>query len=366
MKAVLKTEKLTDSLQKVTGIIEKAHTIKILSNVLIRSENKEITLIGTDCDIQIVVKIFSEQNEPGELTVPAKKFLDICRFLPKSSFLELEEKKQKLEIRSGNGDFELRVLPSADFPFIKQAEFEHEFFMDSGKLKYAIEHTAFCMGLEDVRKFLNGLHFCFESRSMVITSSDGHRLARSEVDLEVNVKEKVEIIMPRKAVLELGRLLEEKVCQIRIQVSSKYFCAQWDDIVFTTKLMNCKAPNYNNIFPSSRNNVIKIGVKDFTESLKRVAILSNEINHGVMVTIEGKIMSLNSHNIDHEQASESVDMEYNGARIVTGFNSSYILDALKKISSEFVLIDVENEKGYMVLVGLDQNLDKFIIVPMRI
>lgn len=366
MKLVIKREDLLNPLQKVTGIIDKKHTIRILLNVLLKSEQDGITLIGTNADIQIVAKAFLTVDEPGEVTVSARKLQDICKFLPESSEMKLKERQEKLEIKCGNSDFVLRTLPSENFPTLKETISDHEILIDSKGLKSAIDNTAFCMGYEDVRKFLNGLYFCAENQALIVIASDGHRLAKTEAPLKESITEKLESIVPRKAVLELQRLLEDTGDTVRLQFSNKYICAHLENLVFTAKLVDCKFPNYKNTIPSLSENVIKIDTKQFKEALTRVAILSNEVNHGVLFTINPNELILNSYNNDQEQGLETVPLEYQGEPIVTGFNSSYILDALNKITSAYVSMSIQDDKGTLIMTSVEENNSKFIIMPVRL
>ena len=349
MKIVAQRKEFLESLQKVTGVIEKAHTIKILSNVLIKAENNTLTFVATDSDIQIVAKTYANVEETGELTVSARKLVDICKFLPDASEISLRGYNDKLEIKCRGSNFVLKTLAAQNFPTFNDIEEDYEFIVEQMDLKKAMDNTIFSMGLQDVRKFLNGIYLRAEKENLIFVASDGHRLATSKAIIEEPTLETLETIIPRKAALELLRLIGEKGNKkVKFRFSKKYLSMEIGNLMFLGKLMDCKFPNYRNVIPPLTENLIKINTQNFKEALSRVSILSNEISRGVVFTIDNNEVVLASHNNEQEQATESVQIEYDGNPIALGFNSSYVLDALKRISSENVLINIRQKKidGY--------------------
>ncbi len=368
MKIVAQRKEFLESLQKVTGVIEKAHTIKILSNVLIKAESNTLTFVATDSDIQIVAKTYGNVEETGELTVSARKLVDICKFLPDASEISLRGYNDKLEIKCKESNFLLKTLAAQNFPTFKEIEEDYEFVVEQMNLKKAMDNTVFSMGLQDVRKFLNGIYFRAEKENLIFVASDGHRLATSKVDLYEPIFETLETILPRKAALELLRLIGEKQNKkVKFRFNKKFLSVEIGNLVFLGKLMDTKFPNYRNVIPSLTENVIKINTINLKEALSRVSILSNEISRGVVFTINNNEVVLASHNNEQEQATEAVQIEYDGESMALGFNSSYVLDALKRITSENVLINIQQQKKSMVIAAeIKDGNEKFLIMPMKI
>ena len=366
MKIVAQRKDILETLQKVTGVIEKAHTIKILSNVLIKAEYDRVTFVATDSDIQIVAKTKCIVHEEGELTVSGRKIVDIFKYLPDLSEVSLSGYNDKLEIKCRKSNFILKTLPAQDFPTFNEIGEGYEFFVEQSNLKKAMDNTVFSMGLQDVRKFLNGIYLRIEKQNLIFVASDGHRLATSKAIIDESSLEPLETIIPRKAALELLRLITEKEkLKTKFVFSNKLMSVEIGNLIFTGKLMDCKFPNYRNVIPNPGENIIKVDTKMFREALGRVSILSNEISRGVLFTIGKNEIVLVSHNHEQEQATEEVPIEYDGDPMVIGFNSSYVLEALKKITSKCFSISIQKQKS-MLLSDENFNFDKFLIMPMKI
>ncbi len=367
MKIFIKCKELLDSLQKVAGVIEKAHTIKILSNVLIRTENDLVTFVATDSDIQIVDKAHATIGEKGELTVSGRKLIDICKFLPDQSEISLYGYNDKLEIKCNSSNFVLKTLPADNFPTLKEIEDFCEIVVRPVDFKKALDNTLFSMGLQDVRSFLNGLYIRAEKQSLTLVASDGHRLATTEAKLEDTLSQTLETIVPRKAALELVRLIGEKETKtIKLKFSKRFMLAEVGKLVFMGKVLDCKFPNYRNVIPPFSESIIKIDARGFKEALGRVSILSNEISRGVLFNIGKNEVVLTSHNNEQEQATEAVQIEYDGDPIALGFNSSYVIDALKRITSERVFVNINGERKSMTIAEGNDSFEKFLVMPMKI
>ena len=367
MKIVVKRKEFLETLLKVTGVIEKAHTIKILSNVFLKAENNTVTFVATDSDIQVVAKTYGTVDEPGELTVSARKLVDICKFLPDTSEISLSGYNDKLEIKCRGSNFVLKTLLAQNFPTFNEIEEGYEFGIGQMELKKAMDNTVFSMGLQDVRRFLNGIYLRVEKKNLIFVASDGHRLATSKATLDQPTQETLEFIIPRKAALELVRLIGEKENKkANFKFSNKFLLVEFGELKFMAKLMDCKFPNYRNVIPSNSGNLIKIDTKTLKGALGRVSILSNEISRGVLFTIDNNEVILASHNNEQEQATEAVQIEYDGEPMALGFNSSYVLDALKRITSEYVFVNIQNQKKSMVITEANDAYEKFLIMPMKI
>lgn len=367
MKFTVRRENLLPALQTIIGVIERKQTLPILSNIVLKMSNDQLVLTATDLEIQLVTRITVDKvDKGGEITTPARKLMDICRLLPERSQLSIDLKDEKLYLRSGRSRFTLSTLPVGNYPEFRSKEHDAEFRIDEVKFKKLLGKTAFCMALQDVRHFLNGLLLEIENDRLQAVASDGHRMAMYGETLSDVVGASKRVIVPRKSITELHRLLAESERQIKVQIASNSFCVRSGDIVFSTKLVDGKYPDYKGSVPASVTRVIGIGKHVFREALSRAAILSNERFKGIRLDIAAGLMKISAHNPEQEAAEEEVEINYDGEPFFVGFNVSYLLDAVSNIDSdEATLSFTDSHTCCVVEDPMEDNL-KFIVMPVHL
>ncbi|MEI6746047.1 MAG: DNA polymerase III subunit beta, partial [Methylococcaceae bacterium] len=220
MKFTINREALLGPLQQIVSVIEKRQTMPVLANVLLFIENEQITMTGTDLEVQLISKFELPNATSGSITVPARKFLDICRLLPAGSEIKFEQNDDKVKITSNRSRFSLNCLPADNYPEFTEGDFEHQFVINAGQFKRALDKTTFCMANQDVRYYLNGLLLHISNSKLELVASDGHRLALYEDQLEVATGFEARIILPRKGVLELAKLINDSEIELRVEFSS--------------------------------------------------------------------------------------------------------------------------------------------------
>ncbi len=315
MKFIINREQILNPLQQIVSVIEKRQTMPILSNVLMAIKHGSLTLTGTDLEIQIIAKIDADQIESvGVMTLPARKFLDICRLLPVQADIKIEQQGQddKIKISSGRSRFSLSSLPAENYPEFVETVFEHQFVISSGKLKNALEKTVFCMANQDVRFYLNGLLMSISNQKLKLVTSDGHRLAIYEDELEFPAGYEAKIVIPRKGVVELMKLLDDSDSEITVLFSSNNIRINVKNILFSAKLVDAKYPDYSKVFNQAFLSTLLVSRKMLKETLSRVAILSNEKFKGVAFDISTNTIKVNAHNPEHEEADEECPCDYTG------------------------------------------------------
>ncbi len=367
MKFTVSRESLLPPLQTIIGVIERKQTLPILSNILLKMTNDQLVLTGTDLEIQLVTRTTVDHvDQGGEITTPARKLMDICRLLPEQSQLSIELKEERLHLRSGRSRFTLSTLPAGNYPEFSSKEHDAEFQIDEVKFKKILGKTYFCMALQDVRRFLNGLLFEIENDRLQAVASDGHRMAMYSETLSDVPGASKRVIVPRKSVMELYRLLDESKRPLTVQTASNSLCVRGGDIVFSTKLLDGKYPDYKGSIPTSVTKVIGIGKQVFREALSRTAILSNETFKGIRLDIAPRLMKISAHNLEQEAAEEEVEIHYDGEPFFVGFNVTYMLDAVSNIDSDEISLSfTDSNKCCVVEDPVDDNL-KFIVMPVHL
>jgi len=366
MKFIINREQLLTPLQQIVSVIEKRQTMPILANVLINIANDELILTGTDLEIQIIAKINIESATPGSITVPARKFLDICRLLPSGAEISFEQHDDKVKIASNRSRFSLSCLPADNYPEFAESDTTNQFIINAGQLKKALDKTLFCMANQDVRYYLNGLLLHISNSKLELVASDGHRLSIYEDQLEQGAGFEARIILPRKGVLELNRLLDDPEAELKVEFSSNNIRIFIKNLIFSAKLVDSKYPDFGKVFQQDFFNKINIDKQVFKNALTRVAILSNEKFKGVTFDITSESLRISTHNPEHDEAEEELAIEYTGDPLSIAFNAQYLLDAVSNLDSEYAVLTIASNASSCFIDEPDGCAYKFIVMPMRL
>ena len=400
MKFIINREEILAPLQQIVSVIEKRQTMPILSNVLMVIETDQLILTGTDLEIQIIAKINIARDgvyaenlpgagsaiataTPGSITVPARKFLDICRLLPNGAEIKFELQDDiardgvyaasqsgtgaaKVKITSSRSRFSLSCLPADNYPEFAESELESHLLINAGKFKKALDKTIFCMANQDVRYYLNGLLFNVSNSKLKLVASDGHRLSIYEDNLDQATGFEARIILPRKGVLELSRLLDDPEAELKVEFSSNNIRIFIKNLVFSAKLVDSKYPDFGKVFQQEFFNQIHIQKQILKEALTRVAILSNEKFKGVTFDITPESMKISTHNPEHDEAEEELAIEYVGEPLSIAFNAQYLLDAVSNLDSELAVLTIASNASSCFIDEPGDCGYKFIVMPMRL
>ncbi|MDH5183753.1 MAG: DNA polymerase III subunit beta, partial [Gammaproteobacteria bacterium] len=280
MKFTLSRETLLKPLQLVNGVVEKRQTMPILSNILLQASPESLTMTGTDLEVEMVTRVDMDNAESGEATLPARKFVDICRALPDEAIIEINIESDKAVIRSGKSRFSLATLPVVEFPNVDEINNPFVFNISQKLLKNLIDKTAFAMAQQDVRYYLNGMLFEMADNTLRAVATDGHRLSMSEVGTEYNPDELLQVIVPRKAVMELSRMLEDSDTIVEVQIGTNHIKFTLGEVTFTSKLIDGKFPDYDRVFPKNSDKEVIANRNMLKQALARTSILSNEKYRG--------------------------------------------------------------------------------------
>ena len=366
MKFIINREHLLAPLQQIVSVIEKRQTMPILSNVLIEVSEQVLTLTGTDLEIQIVATLNLDNCEEGRITVPARKFLDICRLLPAQSTINIECRNDKVKVTSGRSRFSLTSLAAEDYPEFSETELANQFVINAGQFKKALDKTLFCMANQDVRYYLNGLMLNISNSKLKLVASDGHRLSIYKGDIGTATGFEERIIIPRKGVLELSRLLNDAEVELDVQFSSNNIRIAFKEQVFSAKLVDAKYPDFSKVFDQGFFEPIYIPRQSLKDTLSRVAILANEKFKGVSFDISENLLKISTHNPEHDEAEEALVLDYQGAPLSIAFNAQYLLDAISNLGSKEAKLTIAENASSCFIEDPDDESFRFIVMPMRL
>ena len=382
MRLKIAKESLINVLSQVVGVVERRHTLNILSNVKIQTTQQALTITGSDLEVEMVASTTLADGaclEAGETTVPARKLVEICKSLPTAALIDLHiTEDQRCILKSGNSRFVLGTLPAEDYPLLSTDNSQGtQVQVTQRELKRLFEKTAFAMAVQDVRFYLTGTLLEIDQNQLRTVTTDGHRLALCEVAASSTAQQLVQAIVPRKAVGELQRLLSVEDEQITLLIGRELFNVtinttsrdkeQADiSVRFTTKLIDGKFPDYRRVIPKGGDKHVLIAHDVFKQSLQRVAILSNEKLRGVFLNFNPDVLQLRANNPEQDEAIEDLAIQYADTPMEMSFNAQYLLDVLSALDGDDVSM-IMTEANQSVLVQDPTQQDQtYVVMPMRV
>jgi DNA polymerase-3 subunit beta len=366
MKLTIAREALIKPLQMVNGIVERRQTLPILSNIRLSVSDQTLSLVSTDLEIEMQTSVEAGKTQAGETTVPARKFLDICRSLADDAVIDLSVTGERATIRAGKSRFVLSTLPAREFPTIEVSRPLSQFAAAQSGLRDALSRTHFAMAQQDVRYYLNGMLLELKDRSLNLVATDGHRLALCELAVSSENKESQSIIVPRKAVQELLRLLADDETPAEIRLGGNFIQVNTAQMHFTSKLIDGRFPDYQNVIPAGGNKTAICEREGLRQALNRVSILSNEKYRGVRLQFSSNTLRLSAHNPEQEEAEEELAVDYSGDELEIGFNVTYLLEALSACRAEQVKLVLSDANSSCLLQGVGEKDAKHIVMPIRL
>lgn len=366
MKFSVNRESLIKPLQQMAGVVERRHTVPILANLLLQVNDGRLRVTGTDMEVELIGNTEVAMAEPGEITVPARKIMDICRELPEKADVDMALNSGRLDIHSGRFRSTLSTLPAEDFPVIDQSSAEVTVEMDCKQLKSLLDRTAFAMAQQDVRSFLNGMLVELGEGRVRAVATDGHRLALSEFAEPSLAGAVKQVIVPRKGVIEIQRLLHEEEGKAKLTLGSTLLCVATESFTLTTKLVDGKFPDYQRVIPKEGDKTVIGDRLEMREALVRTAILSNEKYRGIRVSLNEGQLTLSANNPEQEEAEEPVTVQYDGPSLEMGFNVTYLQDVLDAMDSEKVKITLTDANSSALMEVPEQQDSVYVVMPMKL
>jgi len=366
MKFSIQREVILKPLMQVVGVVERRQTLPVLANLLVNATDDEVRFTGTDLEVELVARVQVDVEQPGEVTIPARKLLDICKALPDGTPIDIEVGDEKATLKGGRSKFTLATLPATEFPVIEDVDVPQSVPLSQDDLKYLIERSAFAMANQDVRYYLNGLLVELRAGLVRCVATDGHRLAICEANADIALDEPQQIIVPRKGVLELQRLLDSEGDGLKLEFGRSHVRVQFDDSVFTSKLIDGRFPDYESVVPIGADQVIEGDRGLVREALQRAAILSNEKYRGVRLELEPNSLRIVAHNPEQEEAIDEVEVESEIEGLAVGFNVNYLLDALNALDGDRVQICFKDANSSCLVRQPDSEAGRHVVMPLRL
>jgi DNA polymerase III subunit beta len=367
MKATIERAVLLKSLGHVQSVVERRNTIPILSNVLIEGrEDGSIRLMATDVDLQVDESVPANVTQAGAITVSAHTLFDIVRKLPEGSQVELTAAEGKMQVVAGRSRFNLSTLPRDDFPVIAEGDLPTRFELPAATLRQIIEKTRFAISTEETRYYLMGIFLHVVDDQLRAAATDGHRLARVTVARPDGAEAMPDVIVPRKAVAELYRLVEELEGTVEISLSPTKIRFGLGSAILTSKLIDGTFPDYNRVIPTANDKLLKVDPKSFSAGVDRVSTIASEKTRAVKMSLDRDKITLSVTSPENGLATEELAADYGSDGLEIGFNARYLLDILGEIDGDTVEVHLADAAAPTLLRENDKSNALYVLMPMRV
>jgi len=366
MQFTINRENFLAVLQDVCNVVERNQTLPILSNILIKLANNQLTCIATDLEIEITSSIEIESSEVFQFTLPARKILDLIKALPKEIPVTISVDDKKAIVSTASSRYRFSLLLDSEFPAINKdiKVFTSKIELPANTFKELIESTQFCMAVQDIRYYLIGLFIRFSANKILAVGTDGHRLGKYELTTESTLND-FELLLPRKSVLEISRVLPKSDKIVTIESNAKLFSLKFDNYIFISKLIDSDYPEYQRVYPKLETNLLTVNRLLLKEALSRALILTNRKVNAVRLKMSLNTLDIHTQNPEQEEAKERLEVEYNGTNLEMGFNISYFIDILNHLHSEQIEIHLADADSSCIIKDQDNTFSEYILMPIK-
>src|SRR5204863_3219822 len=372
MELVVRKADLLRELQLFQGIVERKNTIPILANVLIEADGDQVKLLATDLGVGLRSRCQTSVSKKSSLTHPAKKLYEIIKALPETD-VRIEEDKSGVKVAADRFDSRMQTLPREDFPTLPDGTGSYSATLPRDVMKHMVAKTQFAITGEDTRYFLNGALFIQRPDSMSLVSTDGHRLAlitvpRDKTQSKAKSGDEERVILPRKTLLELGRLLSEGDGDIQYERGENHLFFEVGDRMLISRMIDGQFPAFERVIPKGNNKRIEFERERLTNAVKRVALLSNERSRAVKFQLDKGKVEVTSSSPEFGEAKETLAVDYNDGSMQICFNAQYVMDFLGAVDTDTVALELKDEVSQAVMkpVGTEGYDYTYVIMPMRV
>ena len=367
MKLTIDRMSLLRPLGHVQSVVERRNTIPILANVVLRAEDGQLSLTATDMDMDIATEVGCAVATSGTTTMSAHMLYDIARKLPDGAEVELTVADGHANISAGRSSFRLPTLPVEDFPAISSSDLPVNFTLTAADLRDLIDATRFAISTEETRYYLNGIYLHkAEDGNLCAVATDGHRLALTCQALPSGASQMPSVILPRKAVGELRKLLDDYDGDVSVGLSETRAEFGFGAVRLTSKLIDGTFPDYTRVIPAGNDRIMQVDAASFSAAVDRVSTISSEKSRSVKMGLKPGVLTLSASNTDASSATEELEVTYDGPEMDIGFNARYLLDIAGQVNNDIVEFALADQGSPSLVRAPGDDASLFVLMPMRV
>ena len=361
----VKKEDIVSALSITLGVVEKRQTLPILANVLFEVDENTFKLTATDLESEVTTTgLLTSTQSSGKTTTSAKKLNELCRLIPDGEEIGLSLEGEKLNIKTKNGKYSLSTLPSSDFPVFDIDSGDSPLVIPAQDLRTLITSTSFAMGNQDWRHYLNGLFLSVEGGQIIAVTTDAHRLAVANIPTTSN--NSFSGIIPRKSINEMAKFLSDQEGNAELKIKDASLELVVGNLIFKSKLIDGQFPDYQQVIPSGESSVLEINVKNFSETLSRVSVLSSEKYKGIRLITSSDGVRISANNPEQEEAEEFFPAKYNGEELDIAFNVTYLQEIMSHLKTDLCHINFFGPDKSCLLTPPDCDSPRYVVMPLLI
>ena len=367
MKLTIDRMSLLRPLGHVQSVVERRNTIPILANVVLEAKSGALSMTATDMDMDIATEVGCSVVSDGTTTVSAHLLYDIARKLPDGSEVELAVADGHATITAGRSNFRLPTLPVEDFPAINSTDSSVSFTVTAADMRDLIDATRFAISTEETRYYLNGIYLHkTDEGDLCAVATDGHRLALTRQSLPAGAAAMPSIILPRKAVTELRKLLDDFDGDVTVALSDTRAEFTFGTVRLKSKLIDGTFPDYTRVIPQGNDRVMRVDAAAFSAAVDRVSTISSEKSRSVKLRLQPSMLNLSASSTDASSAVEELEVEYDGPEMEIGFNARYLLDIAGQVNNEMVEFALADQGSPSLVRAPGDEATLFVLMPMRV
>ena len=361
---------LLENLSNVVKAISTKNIIPILNGVKFELTSEGLYLTASDSELTIrsfidKASITNIESE-GSIIIQSKFILDIIRKMPSDSIhFELMD-GLKIKISSDNSQYDLNCLDPKEYPSLKLEESDSPIIIKGNTFKSIISQTVFAISTQELRPLLTGLNFKIAGDVLECIATDSYRLAKKNIKLDTPSEEVINIVIPGKNIIELDKIITEDE-NVEMHVFSNKVLFKYTNIIFQSNLLSGTYPNTSNLIPSDFSIIVNTKLDNYFSAIDRAALLTQSKDKNIVkMRIKNNQMIINSYASEIGKVEEKLDIETsNDANIDISFSAKYMLDALKTIKDEEILILLNGEVKPIVIKSMtDESLIQ-LILPIK-
>lgn len=367
MKLTIQKKELLKGLALAQGIAERRSTMPILSHVLLSAEDRDIIVCrATDLHTTLTCRLDAQVALEGGLTVSAKNFYEIAKNLPQEEVTIHRTESNHVELRSGTARFRMVGLLASDFPEVPQVPEEGFHKVPIQVISTLVSRTLFSVSQDDTRQHLAGVLVEAQEDLIRMVSTDGHRLSKAEERFQGGWPLPDPILIPKKGLQELKRMIEGVEGDCELAVDQGVLFARNGAMTLSIRLIDSRFPPYEKVIPSQVEKRIVVDRMHLTDALKRVSLMAEDRTRGVRLSLEADKLSVRSDNPELGDASEDIEVDYDGGSLSIGFNASYLIDVLTRVEGDEVILELNEELDPCVIKPVDSEDFLGVVMPLRL
>lgn len=361
---------LAAAVDRVLNVVPQRTTMPVLGHLLLEASGSQLKLTATDLDLTISTTIGAEVGRDGSVTLPAKRFSEIVRQLDPESTVSVDVSKANALITAGRANFRILGMVSGEFPKVPSLGFKKGMATPSETLKKAIQRTVFCVSRDETRRALTGVLWEVTGDSMSMVGTDGHRLARISLPVDLNVESRTEVIVPTKALNQVLRLTGDAEDEgVAVKLAPDHVIFRFGKTTLFTRLIEGPFPKYQDVIPKDNNKKVVVKRDAFVDALRRVSLLSDSLTHQVRISVKPDTLVLSARTQDIGEAQEEIEAQYGGDEMDLGYNAQYLAEILRNVETEEVLLSLSSPLAAGLVEPLEQGEDEnylCLLMPLRL